>query len=50
LHDLGYYNGKVMPRGLQGYPRKAVANLQKAVSGKSTGTYGPATHAAAFGL
>jgi hypothetical protein len=50
LHDLGHYRGRVLPRGVQGYPRKAVANLQQAVSGKSTGTYGPATHAAAFGL
>ena len=50
LHDLGHYRGKVRPRGLQGYPRKAVANLQQSVSGNSTGTYGPVTHRAAFGL
>jgi hypothetical protein len=50
LHDLGYYRGKVLPRGIQGYPRKAVAALQESVSGKSTGNYGPATHKVAFGL
>jgi hypothetical protein len=38
-----------LPRGVQGYPRNAVANLQQAVSGQSTGNYGPATHEAAFG-
>jgi hypothetical protein len=49
LRDLGHYRGTVLPRGVQGYPRNAVANLQQAVSGQSTGNYGPATHEAAFG-
>lgn len=49
LKDLGYYRGMVLPKGVQGYPRKAVAALQQAVSGESTGNYGPATHKAAFG-
>lgn len=49
LKDLGYYEGRVLPRGVQGYPRKAVARLQREISGASTGNYGPATHKAAFG-
>lgn len=48
LYDLGFYDGKPRPLGQQGYPMRAVVNLQKSRGWAGTGEYGQRTHEAAF--
>lgn len=51
LADLGFYKGTPLPRYVQKYPRKAVANYQKqmGIDVSSAGTYDPLTHQKLFG-
>jgi hypothetical protein len=38
-----------MPKGIQGYPRRAVTAIQKARGLRPTGDYGPKLHRYLFG-
>ena len=51
LQDLGYYKGPVSPKGEQGYPRKAIQNLQDDKGWKvpRPGQWGPKLHLYVFG-
>ena len=49
LADLGFFEGKPV-EGEQGYPRKAIAAVQKARGFKVTGEYGPKMHKYLFGV
>ena len=51
LADLGHYKGTPLPKGEQGYPRKAVAAWQesKGYNVQPPGTYGPKAHDKIFG-
>lgn len=49
LRDLGHFHGLPV-RGQQTYPKKAVANWQKAQGFKATGLWGPRAQAKVFGV
>jgi hypothetical protein len=49
LHDLGFYP-QPLTRGLQAYPRYAIADWQRHHGYEATGKYGPKGHAMIFGL
>ena len=49
LNDLGFYDGVPMPKGIQGYPRRAVTAIQMARGLRPTGDYGPKLHRYLFG-
>jgi hypothetical protein len=50
LKDLGFYTGNLNEKDRQGYPRKAVAKLQKALGLSRSGDYDQETHKAIFDL
>jgi hypothetical protein len=50
MADLGWFSGAPQPKGVQGWPRKAVENFQKARGYGVTGDYGPKLYEMIFGI
>lgn len=50
LYDLGFYEGKPQPEGVQKYPVNAIKKFQKSHGGKGSGNYGRKTHSLLFNL
>jgi hypothetical protein len=50
MADLGWFSGAPQPKGMQGWPRKAVESYQKARGYAVTGNYGPKLYKQIFGI